>query len=155
MSDNGHDCPVICKAQTKSVGTSRIDHATSQWKSNTVWYFVATKLTRGQGWSCNIIKVHNFVLLEGAQNHTTQSLKGEFCWLIIYDIDHASIMYHFNNHSNSQIQHPWVGSHLLLLQSHFKSKLIVPTLTCLAIPKSASLTRPIGSTSIFAPLISL
>jgi hypothetical protein len=37
----------------------------------------------------------------------------------------------------------------------FKKLKWAEKLTCFAIPKSASLTRPLGSTSIFAPLISL
>jgi len=39
--------------------------------------------------------------------------------------------------------------------THFYHSKMAWKLTCFAIPKSASLTRPLGSTSMFAPLMSL
>jgi len=60
---------------------------------------------------------------------------------------HSTNSISVNIHISAQVQYE---IHRLL-----ERKITVYTLTCFAMPKSANLTRPFGSTRMFAPLISL
>ena len=147
MNDSGHDCPVICKAKIRL----------AQLLGLTVREGVNSKSRSDCSQQQIIFFFFNFCtqcMHPKNLNLKNQSSQGNFaCWQGIMratKLSHASFnKLHIHKYTYISSSSIWNSSCLL------ERKITVYTLTCFAMPKSANLTRPFGSTRMFAPLISL